>query len=115
MTKKQTLKLGCVDAAEMPADTGQCTVPYHDWTGNPGSFRAEANNAWCSLTPRPNSQVATLQQHLKSMDFYPKGAADGIFGYRTISAVRLFQEYVRTIEGDSAIGMADGIAGKRIG
>ena len=108
----QTLKLGCVDAAEMPADAGQCTVPYHDWQGSPGSFRAEPNNAWRSLTPQPNSQVATLQQHLKSMGFNPKGAADGILGYRTMSAVRLFQEYVRTIGRDSAIGMADGIAGK---
>ena len=112
MTTQQTLKLGCADAAEVPSDIGQCTAPYHDWPGNPGEFRAEPNNVWRSLAAKGNSQVAMLQRNLKIIGFYPKGTADGIFGYRTMSAVRLFQEYVRTIEGDSAIGMADGIAGK---
>lgn len=112
MTTQQTLKLGCGDAAEMPTDTRQCTAPYHDWPGHPGKYRAEPNNLWCSLAAKSNSQVATLQQNLKTIGFNPKGTADGIFGYRTMSSVRLFQEYVRTIEGDSAIGTADGIAGK---
>ena len=112
MTTRQTLKLGCVDTAAMPANKGQCTAPYHDWTVKPGKFRAEPNNGWSPMTTKTGSQVALLQQQLKTMGFNPNAAIDGIFGYRTLSAVRLFQEYVRTIEGDSAIGTADGIAGK---
>ena len=112
MTTRQTLKLGSVDATAMPADKGQCTAPYHDWQGKPGKFRAEPNNAWSPLTAKTDSQVANLQQNLKTMGFNPNAAIDGIYGYRTLSSVRLFQEYVRTIEGDSGIGTADGIAGK---
>jgi peptidoglycan hydrolase-like protein with peptidoglycan-binding domain len=64
------------------------------------------------VTAKTDSQVANLQQSLKTMGFNPNAVIDGIYGYRTLSSVRLFQEYVRTIEGDSGIGTADGIAGK---
>lgn len=50
----------------------------------------------------PDSQapmtVAQAQQALKDCGFFPGGKADGICGYRTTSAIRLFQEYVRTFE-----------------
>jgi len=36
---------------------------------------------------------------------------DGVFGYATQAAVRLFQEYIRTIEGDTRIGTPDGVVG----
>ena len=42
--------------------------------------------------------VAQVQQGLKSAGFFPGGKADGICGYRTLSAMRLFQEYVRSYE-----------------
>ncbi len=42
--------------------------------------------------------VRQVQQALSVSGFFPGGAADAICGYRTLSAIRLFQEYVRTIE-----------------
>jgi hypothetical protein len=42
--------------------------------------------------------VADIQQGLKSAGFFPGGKVDGICGYRTLSAMRLFQEYVRSCE-----------------
>jgi hypothetical protein len=45
-----------------------------------------------------DTRVADVQRTLKSIGFFPGGKVDGICGYRTISAIRLFQEYVRSIE-----------------
>lgn len=42
--------------------------------------------------------VADVQRALSQLGFFPGGKADGICGYRTTSAIRLFQEYVRTAE-----------------
>ncbi len=42
--------------------------------------------------------VRQVQQALRSIGFFPGGRDDGIFGYRTLSALRLFQEYVRSVE-----------------
>jgi hypothetical protein len=47
--------------------------------------------------------IAQVQQGLKEIGFFPGGRVDGICGYRTQSAIRLFQEYVRTIEGAVAM------------
>ena len=43
--------------------------------------------------------IAQVQQGLHQLGFFPGGEADGICGYRTTSAIRLFQEYVRSVEG----------------
>jgi hypothetical protein len=52
------------------------------------------------ITPQPQQPmtVAAIQQGLVSAGFFPAGEADGICGYRTLSAMRLFQEYVRSVE-----------------
>lgn len=42
--------------------------------------------------------VAAVQEALQRLGFYPGGTVDGICGYRTQSAIRLFQEYVRSVE-----------------
>jgi hypothetical protein len=42
--------------------------------------------------------VRQVQQSLRAIGFFPGGEADAICGYRTLSAIRLFQEYVRTAE-----------------
>jgi len=51
-------------------------------------------------TPSDSSAmtVSAVQAGLKRAGFFPGGVADGICGYRTQSAIRLFQEYVRTVE-----------------
>ena len=56
-----------------------------------------------SLAPyAPDQQqpmtVAAIQQALVARGFFPNGTVDGICGYRTLSAMRLFQEYVRSFE-----------------
>lgn len=48
-------------------------------------------------TGQPMS-VAAVQDGLKHAGFFPGGVSDGICGYRTQSAIRLFQEYVRSVE-----------------
>ena len=50
--------------------------------------------------------VAQVQGALTRAGFFPGGVADGICGYRTQSAIRLFQEYVRAIERQD--GVPDG-------
>lgn len=42
--------------------------------------------------------VSAVQDGLKRAGFFPGGVSDGICGYRTQSAIRLFQEYVRSVE-----------------
>lgn len=42
--------------------------------------------------------VAAIQKALRERGFFPGGKEDGICGYRTLSAIRLFQEYVRAVE-----------------
>lgn len=42
--------------------------------------------------------VTQVQHALVQTGFFPGGKADGICGYRTLSAIRLFQEYVRSVE-----------------
>ncbi len=47
---------------------------------------------------RQPMSVASVQEGLEAVGLFPGGKADGICGYRTLSAVRLFQEYVRSVE-----------------
>jgi len=55
--------------------------------------------------------VTQVQQALQKLGFFPGGKADGICGYRTQSAIRLFQEYVRSAEGQ--VGVPDGRFGPK--
>ncbi|QQS47061.1 MAG: hypothetical protein IPM66_24865 [Acidobacteriota bacterium] len=57
--------------------------------------------------------VKETQQFLRDSGFFPHGRIDGICGYRTSSAIRLFQEYLRTVEGVAEIGYPDGIFGQK--
>jgi hypothetical protein len=56
--------------------------------------------AFAPYAPEPQQPmtVAAMQQALKSIGFFPGGKVDGICGYRTRAAMRLFQEYVRSVE-----------------
>ena len=56
--------------------------------------------AFAPYTPDPQQPmtVAAIQKALAQIGFFPGGKADGICGYRTVSAIRLFQEYVRAVE-----------------
>ena len=56
--------------------------------------------SFAQSTPDPQQPmtVAAIQQALGSSGFFPGGKVDGICGYRTRSAMRLFQEYLRSVE-----------------
>ena len=56
------------------------------------AFRPHAPDA------RQPMSVSSVQEGLKAIGFFPGGKVDGICGYRTLSAIRLFQEYVRSVE-----------------
>jgi hypothetical protein len=65
--------------------------------------RAEAGSDFLTFAPfKPEASqpmtVAELQQALVALGFFSGGRVDGICGYRTRSAIRLFQEYVRSVE-----------------
>lgn len=62
-------------------------------------------------TPQGAMSVADVQRALTELGFFPGGAADGICGYRTQSAIRLFQEYLRTMDGQTDI-TPDGVFGR---
>ncbi|MBK9979582.1 MAG: hypothetical protein IPP20_17015 [Gemmatimonadetes bacterium] len=56
--------------------------------------------AFAAYTPDADQPmtVAQVQAGLTRAGFFPGGVADGICVYRTLSAIRLFQEYVRSVE-----------------
>lgn len=89
---------------------------YHDrfwWSFNNQKkrrmqFRGEANNEWVEPRAIPGKDVRSLQKFLQDRGFMPGARLDGIFGYWTLAAVRLFQEYVRTVEGITDMGIPDG-------
>jgi peptidoglycan hydrolase-like protein with peptidoglycan-binding domain len=48
-------------------------------------------NAMHSANPRPSASIRLLQQELKDLGFDP-GAVDGVFGSKTIAALKAFQK-----------------------
>lgn len=110
------LRLGKVDKGQMPTNRAEFLAPYHismaPMLKEKLKFRDEALGKWRNFLEVEGKQIAQLQQFLKDSGFMPKANVDGIFGYATTAAVRLFQEYVRTIEGKKDIGIPDGVVGK---
>jgi peptidoglycan hydrolase-like protein with peptidoglycan-binding domain len=110
-----TLRLGKVDQGATPANKRAFLSNYHavfpPALQNKLMFRDEADGVWQPFSEVAGTSVKELQQFLKDAGFMPKSSVDGIYGYATQAAVRLFQEYIRTVEGDASIGNPDGIAG----
>ena len=109
-----TVRLGTVDRGAAPPDPAAYFQRIHEgpMIRNAGThFRGEANGVWVPFQTADARPVAELQTFLRDAGFAPHAHIDGICGYRTTSAVRLFQEYVRSVEKDDSIGVPDGIAG----
>ena len=73
---------------------------YHHQHGfTPGElrFRDDTRNRWYDWEPVEGQPVRELTRFLQSAGFMPNASHGGIFGYATQAAVRLFQEYVRTV------------------
>jgi hypothetical protein len=100
--KKRMITLGCFDA-NVPESA--CNA-YKDEVGRvtrvqlsdvvKGPDRIDLHPY---VPDQPNAMsIADVQRALKTIGFFPGGKIDGICGYRTQSAIRLFQEYVRSVE-----------------
>lgn len=107
--------LGNVDAGAMPANKSDFLSRYHaalaDGLKRKQQFRDESNGTWSAFREVGGTGIRSLQQFLKDAGFMPKSNVDGIFGYATQASVRLFQEYIRTVQGNTSIGTPDGIVG----
>ncbi len=74
-------------------------------------FRGEGHKEWISPIKIKGNSISRLQAFLYRHGFMPYAEIDGVYGYRTLAAVRVFQEYVRTVE-EFDIGLPDGRVGR---
>jgi len=108
---RSTLALGLMDAG--------LTLPdgwfdrQHEGGMSRDRFRRLANGSW--VAPRvvgEGAEVAALQRTLGALGLYPLDRVDGVFGYRTRSAVRLLQLFARSHPELPNPGAPDGVVGK---
>ena len=96
------IKLGCFDAGVSDSVCQAYLKQVEELTRVPMGEIAPGLDklALENYTPDgPQSMsIAEVQQALRAIGFFPGGKVDGICGYRTLSAMRLFQEYVRSVE-----------------
>ena len=108
------IKLGMCDTNCKPSDPNAYFDDIHEWgMASKKQFRGERDDEWLGFSSSPGDQVVTVQTFLKERGFFPFGKIDGLCGYRTSSSMRLFQEYVRSVEKDNSIGVPDGIFGRK--
>lgn len=97
-----TISLGCHDADLPRSEVAELFEKLQAVSGNPDEACLIDDTGFRIYPTSVNSSepfsVAELQTALTNVGFFPSGRIDGICGYRTRSAIRLFQEYVRTIE-----------------
>jgi peptidoglycan hydrolase-like protein with peptidoglycan-binding domain len=116
-----TLKLGSVDTNSLPKNKEQYLSLFHqslsETLKKKCMFRDE--DCWRSFLTVNGNEVREVQEFLVSAGFLRASSVDGVFGYRTRAGVRLFQEYVRSMEGYEykkgnipGIGTPDGMVGK---
>ena len=108
------LYLGSCDASKYPNNRKQFLKPYHKDGLLIGkvTFRDDDRTKWRSFRKVPGTEVSRLQKFLVKAGFLTQRMNIGVFDYATQAAVRLFQEYVRTIDTEGDIDLIpDGIAG----
>ncbi len=109
------LYLGSCDASKFPNDKKEFLKPYHKdgLLIDVVSFRDDNSGKWRQFRSDAGTEVEALQRFLMQAGFMTNRIQKfGIFDYATQAAVRLFQEYVRTIdkEGDKTM-VPDGLVG----
>lgn len=96
------IELGCFDSSTPASACAAYLKQVEALTRVPLASIAQGRDRLVLAKHVPDAQqtmsVAQVQQGLKSSGFFPGGTVDGICGYRTLSAIRLFQEYVRSVE-----------------
>lgn len=108
-----TLRLGHYDRGTEPASWRDYLGRYHEASMRSDAFRGDPNGVWRKPAALNGGPIADLQKSLKDLGFLPAGPVDGLFGYRTLAAVRLFQEYMRTLGGKPELGQPDGLVGRK--
>ncbi len=117
--KLRAIRLGSVDDGARPSDERAFFNRYHgdfiSFSSMARShFRDEATSDWNSFKPTNSPDyVKSWQDFLRRAGFLPFHQEEGIFGYVTLAGTRLFQEYVRSVEGVAEIGVPDGIVGSK--
>ncbi len=108
-----TLFIGSCDIGKRPSNRRVYLKPYHTDGLLIGtvSFRDDDRSKWRSFREGTGNEVSELQRFLHQAGFMPRGVIDGVFDYVTQASVRLFQEYVRTLESIADV-IPDGIVGK---
>ena len=107
-----TLLLGCHDPGIADSDLQGFLTSVKTQAGlSDNRFPCDAGFRRLVETADRALSVAESQRVLVNAGFFPGGKIDGIFGYRTHSATRLFQEYVRAYENKSLL--PDGIIGPK--
>ncbi len=96
------IELGSIDADVSDAAYKAYTAKVEQQTRRPiAEIAAGVDRIVAKRLPSnaaTTMSVAQVQQALKELGFFPGATIDGICGYRTQSAIRLFQEYVRSVE-----------------
>jgi hypothetical protein len=108
------LFLGSCDVGKVPTDRKNFLLPYHRDGLLIGkvSFRDDDRTKWRSFREGEGFEVKQLQDFLFNAGFMTKKYNSGVFDYATQASVRLFQEYIRTIDKDGDKEMLpDGIVG----
>ena len=106
-----SLSLGSCDPGAVPADVAAFLRPLHEANMDVARLRGEKDAEWVPFRAESAPTVRDMQNTLRTAGFLPAGPANGMLDYRTVSAVRLFQEYVRTVEGLPDVGAPDGVVG----
>lgn len=122
------LQLGSCDADRWPATAAEqkqfktaMLAKYHAAMApqlqQKLKFRDEKNNdardaGWRDFQPLPGTRVSELQRFLQAAGFLPHAEITGVFGYATQAGARLFQEYLRTMEGHAEM-VPDGLVGPK--
>jgi len=116
-SRSSVLKLGSFDSGipthtlrDFIVHTQQLTGGQY-WSGD--KLRGDKDGEWVDFQKLTDSEMPVVKAHqfLKGAGFLPFAKIDTVCGYGTTSAIRLFQEYVRTVERDSSIGFPDGNLG----
>ncbi len=111
------LYIGHCDQGEKPADLTAFLSPYHNVVGSAAfkkhvCFRDDDRNAWRRFKDTGAGKVREIQSFLTNAGFMPRARDDAIFGYVTQAATRLFQEYLRSVDGVADM-VPDGFVGNR--
>jgi peptidoglycan hydrolase-like protein with peptidoglycan-binding domain len=106
-----SISLGSCDPGAVPADVPALLRPLHEGAMDVHRLRGEKDAEWVPFRAEGAPSVRDMQTALRTAGFFPAGRPNGILDYRTVSAVRLFQEYVRSVEGLTDIGVPDGVVG----